>query len=133
MNSQAIGISAVVLFMSTIAGLAWICQPNSQRPISVSLTTSPHSLTPGKVKIILKASVAGHHLSHGEAKVVVTPTNPWPLVSCSNDPSCIEGFTDAHGVFITNWAYGVPGEYMVTASVRKQGCIAGKSVGFFRP
>ncbi len=133
MNSGAIGISAVVLLLGTMTGLAWICQPYSEAPISVSLTTFPHSLSRGKVKIFVKASVDGQILTHGEAKVVVTPTTPWALVSCSNDRSCIEGYTDAHGVFITNWTYDVPGEHMVTASVSKQGCIAGKSIGFLRP
>jgi hypothetical protein len=133
MNSGAIGISAVVLLLGTMTGLAWISQPYSEPPILVSLNTSTHNLSPGKVTIFLKASVDGHSLGHGEAKVVVTPTVPWALVSYSNDRLCIEGYTDAHGVFITNWTCYVPGEYMVTASVSKQGCIAGKSVGFLRP
>jgi hypothetical protein len=132
MNAGAIKILAAVLLPGTIIGLAWICQPYSDSPISVSLVTSQHVGNHGKAKIVLKAGLNGNGLSHGKVRLGLTPTTSGKSVSSPHEQCCIEGFTDAHGVFISNWTPGPPGEYMVTASVKKSGCIDGQSICFLR-
>ncbi len=132
MNGEAIKILAAVLIPGTIIGLAWICQPYSDSPISVLLATSQHVGNPGKAKIVLKAGLNGNGLSHGKVRLDLTPSTSGRSVSSPRQQWSIEGFTDAQGVFISNWTPGSPGEYMVTASVQKSGCIDGQSVCFLR-
>jgi hypothetical protein len=132
MNSEAIKILAAVLLLGAVMGLAWICQPHSDSPISVSLATSQHLGNHEKAKIVLKAGLNGNGVSHGKVTLELTPTAPGSSASLPNQQWCIEGFTDAHGVFISNWTPGPPGEYMVTASVKKLGYIDGQTVCFLR-
>lgn len=132
MDSSLIKAFAVVLLLGTMIGLAWICQPYSERPISVSLITPPNEVNSQKTKILLKAGLDGNGISHGRVKVDFTLTNPKSMGTSPDPQYCIEGFTDAHGVFISNWTPGPPGEYMVTASVMKPGCVDGQSVCFLR-
>jgi hypothetical protein len=132
MDSGVIKILTVVFLLGAVMGLAWICQPYSDSPISVSLATSQHVGNHEKAKIVLKAGLNGNGLSHGKVKLDLTPITPGSPVSSSKQQWFIEGFTDAHGVFISNWAPGPPGEYMVTATVKKPGCIDGQSVCFLR-
>jgi hypothetical protein len=132
MNSSLIKPFAVVILLGTMIGLAWICQPSSERPISVSMLTPLNEINPKKAKIVLKAGLNGQGVSHGKVKLDFTLTNGGNLGSYPNPQCCIEGFTDAHGVFISNWTPGLPGDYMVTASVKKPGCVDGQSVCFLR-
>jgi hypothetical protein len=62
----------------------------------------------------------------------IARTNPKAQGSFVDCQQCVEGYTDAQGVFIPNWAPGTPGEYIVTATVEKPGHLAGKSACFLR-
>ena len=85
-----------------------------------------------KAKIGLNASVNGSGLSHGEVCLDIAPTEPIDMASHSEKRVSIRGFTDTRGVFITNWSAQAPGEYMVEASVKKSGCVDGRTVCFIR-
>ena len=132
MNSPAVKLLTVVLLLGIVIGLAWICHPSSEYPISVSLITPLKGINGEKAQIVLKAGMNGHGISHGKVKLDFTLIKGGNPVSSPSTHGCIEGFTDAHGVFISNWTPGMSGEYMLTASVSKSGYTDGQSVCFLR-
>jgi hypothetical protein len=129
--SAAVKALLIIWLFGTALGLAVVCQPGSDEPIAVSVTTSPLGAK-HEQKIVLKAAVNGRGVSHGEVRLNFAPTTPKDLVSFSGNYHSIKGYTDSHGVFISTWAASQPGEYMIAASVIKAGCTAGKTVGFLR-
>lgn len=126
-------IKALVIFwlISTAIGLAVVFQPGSDEPIAVSVTSSPHGVKQQE-KIVLKAALNGTCLSHGEVELDFTRTKPDVSVFPFEHPQSIKGHTDGQGLYITSGPSLPPGEYMITASVRKAGCNAGKTVCFLR-
>jgi hypothetical protein len=124
-------IFAIVFMFGTAIGVAAVYQPSSERPISVTLTTSPQG-EKHEQKIVLKAAVNGRGVSHGEVRLNVAPTTPKNLVSFSGNYQSIKGYTDSQGVFISTWAPALPGEYMIIAAVSRAGCVDGESVCFLR-
>jgi hypothetical protein len=122
---------SVFLLVGTVVGLYIVCQPCSEHPISVSITTTPQGAK-GEEKIVLKAALNGSGLSHGEVRLNFAPTTPKNLVSFSGNYHSIKGYTDSRGVFISTWAPSVSGEYMIAALVSKAGCVDGETVCFLR-
>lgn len=118
------------LAVGTIMWLGWTSQPDAKGTIRVSVTTAPFGPSHEKNKIFLKASANGNGVSHGEVNLDLTPANPRDLASSPAQHWSIEGYTDTHGVFVCNWNPRACGQYMVTASVRKPGYVAGKCVCF---
>jgi hypothetical protein len=129
--STAIKSLLIVWLLGTAIGLAVVCQPTSDEPIAVSVSTSPQGAQ-HENRIVLKASVNGGGLSHGAVKLYFAPTTPKNLVSFSGNYHSIKGYTDSHGIFVATWVPSEPGEYTVFAAVSKAGCIDGKSVCFLR-
>ncbi|MBI4964003.1 MAG: hypothetical protein HY913_12060 [Desulfomonile tiedjei] len=123
-------IFLIALLILMIPGLAFLSQRQAPEAISVSLATSPCGLNHEGTKVVLKAAVNGTGLSHGVVRLEFKPMKAVRLVFDSDYKSSIYGYTDAHGVFITNWTPIVPGEYMVTALVKKPGLTDGASVCF---
>jgi hypothetical protein len=121
----------IVWLISTAIGLAVVFQPRSDEPIAVSVTSSRHGVKQEE-KIVLKAALNGTCLSHGEVKLDFTRTKPTVSVSSFEYPQSIKGYTDGQGLYITSGPPLPPGEYMITASVSKAGCNAGKTVCFLR-
>ncbi len=130
MSAATKAFSIVLLFVTAI-GLAVVYQPALQEPISVSVTTSTHGVK-HEDTIVLKAALNGNGLSHGEVRLDFTRTSLADVVSSSDSKHSIKGYTDGRGLFITTGPPYPPGEYMITASVSKTGCIDGRSVCFVR-
>jgi hypothetical protein len=122
---------AIVLLMAAAIGLVAVYQPSSERPISISVTTSPQGQK-HEQKIVLKAAVNGRGVSHGEVTLNFVPTTPKNLVSFSGNYRTIKGYTDSQGVFVSTWGESLPGEYMIIAAVSRAGCVDGESVCFLR-
>jgi hypothetical protein len=119
--------------LGAIVGLAWICQSNTDRPISVVLKPVPHVMCEhDAAKIVLKAEVNGSSLSHGEVRLEFACSSPTDMASVVNHRFSIEGYTDPHGVFIAHWSPPCPGEYMIVAEVKKPGRVTGQTVCFVR-
>ncbi len=129
--STAIKTFSIILLLGAAIGLAVVYQPSSEQAISVSMTASPQGAK-HEDKIILKAALNGNGLSHGEVKLDFASTDPTHMVASSDFRHSISGYTDGQGVFIANGPQFPPGEYMITASVSKAGCSAGRSVCFLR-
>jgi hypothetical protein len=129
--SAAIKTLWLVWVFGTAIGLVVLCQPSSEEPIAVSVKTAPQG-GEHEQKVILKATVNGRGVSHGEVKLNFAPTSPKNLVSFAGNYHSIKGYTDSHGVFVSTWAPSVQGEYMIAALVSKPGCADGQTACFLR-
>jgi hypothetical protein len=129
--SPAIKALLIVWLFGAAIGLAVVCQPDSEEPITVSVSTSPQGAK-HEQKVVLKAALNGNGLSQGEVRLNFAPTTPKNLVSFSGNYHSIKGYTDSRGVFISTWTPSVPGEYMIAALVSKAGCVDGETVCFLR-
>ncbi|MCA1961990.1 MAG: hypothetical protein LDL33_14495 [Desulfomonile sp.] len=124
-----IKIFLVLLLVVVAAGLGWLCQALPGRPISVSLEISADNVKHKDARVFLQASAGRNGVSHGEVRLDFLPARANDPETGEKSKCCIQGYTNTHGVFITNWTPFAPGEYIVTASVKKAGFVEGHSIG----
>ncbi|MGO9571734.1 MAG: hypothetical protein ACLP5H_29765 [Desulfomonilaceae bacterium] len=127
------GLAVIVLCGSILVfvGLANIGGSSQERPISVSVETSPcKDSGTEKIKIALKTEVNGSGLHHGRVVLWF-----WLLgetaATCPVHFEPIEGYTDHRGRFISQWCPPCPGKYLVCARVSKSGCTCSQAVSHF--
>lgn len=127
-------ILAVIVLCGSILGF-WALANRvgflQERPISVSMEASPCTINGSeKIKIALNTEVEGSGLSHG--KVVLWF---WQLGQTAAASAVyfqpIEGYTDHHGRFISQWQPPCPGKYLICARVIRSGCTCGQAVSSF--
>jgi hypothetical protein len=125
---------AVILLCGSIlvfVGLANIGGSSQERPISVSVETSPCTINgSNKIKIALKTEINGSGLSHGRVVLKFWPLGQTPATRPVHFQP-IQGYTDHHGRFISQWRPPCPGKYLVCARVSKSGCTCGQAVSHF--
>ena len=104
---------------------------SQEAPISVSVETSPgKDIGTEKIRIALKTEINGSGLHYG--RVVL---RFWLLgetaATCPVHFEPIEGYTDHHGRFISQWQPPCPGKYLICTRVSKSGCTCGQAVSRF--
>ncbi len=127
-------ILAVIVLCGSILGfwaLANIGGSSQERPISVSVEVSPCTINGSeRIKIVLKTAVGGSELPYGRVVFEF-----WPLSeTAATDPiqlQPVEGYTDHHGRFISQWRPPWRGKFLVCARVSKSGCTCGRAVSHF--
>jgi len=127
-----IKIILVVLIVAATAGLGWVYHAPTAKPITVSLEVSPEYLKHKNTRVVLQASAGRNGVSHGEVKLDFIPAHSEAPMPGPGNACCIQGYTNTHGVFITDWAPRAAGEYIVSASVKKPGFVDGHYMGQFR-
>ncbi len=104
---------------------------SQERPISVLLEASPCKINGSeKIKIALNTAVDGSDLSYGRVVLKIWQLDQMTATWLVHfDP--IEGHTDRHGRFISQWHPPGQGNYLVCARVSKSGCTCGQAVSKF--
>jgi hypothetical protein len=130
MNTSTILCSVAVIVIAML-GAVWIGDPSPVTPISVSVKALPDALTDGKkTRVVLQAKANDCGLSHGETTIAFWPLD-YKAARGTGEPQKISGWTDAQGMYLTNWSPSCPGCFMVTAEVKKPGYRRGRAICYF--
>jgi hypothetical protein len=127
MNTSTI-MCCVAVIVVAMLGAVWIGDPSPVPPICVSVKALPDTLTNGeKIRVVLQAKANDCGLSHGEISIAFWPLD-YKAVQSTREPHKICGWTDAQGMYLTNWSPSCPGCFMVTAEVKKPGYRRGRAI-----